>query len=52
MRGRLDEFVIYNKNLSLSEIKQNYVAGLDSLLAQGGISKNDYSQRIKQLAGK
>lgn len=52
MRGRLDEMIIYNKNLSLSEIRQNYIAGLDSLLAQGGISKEDYNERIKNLARK
>ena len=47
MKGRLDEMIIYNKNLSLSEIRQNYVAGLDSLLAQGGISKQEYNERLK-----
>jgi len=50
MKGRLDELIIYDKNLSLSEIKQNYIAGLDSLLAQGGISKEEYNQRINKLA--
>lgn len=52
MKGRLDEMIIYNKNLSLSEIRQNYVAGLDSLLAQGGICKEEYNERLKNLAGK
>lgn len=52
MRGRLDEMTIYNKDLSLSEIKQNYVAGLDSLLAQGGLSKQEYNERIMNLAEK
>jgi len=52
MKGRLDEMIIYNKNLSISEIRQNYIAGLDSLLAQGGISKEEYSQRLQELAKK
>jgi len=52
MKGRLDEMIIYNKNLSLSEVRQNYIAGLDSLLAQGGISKEEYSQRLQELAKK
>ena len=52
MRGRLDEMVIYDKNLSVSEIKQNYIAGLDSLLAQGGISEEEYAQNIEALAKK
>jgi type II secretory pathway pseudopilin PulG len=49
-KGRLDEMIIHDKNLSVSEIRQNYIAGLDSLLAQGGISKEEYNERIKQLA--
>ena len=52
MAGRLDEMVIYDKNLSVSEIKQNYIAGLDSLLAQGGISEEEYAQNIEALAKK
>jgi len=52
MAGRLDEMVIYDKNLSVSEIKQNYIAGLDSLLAQGGISQEEYAQNIETLAKK
>ncbi len=50
MKGRLDELIIYNKNLSLSEIRQNYIAGLDSLLAKGGISREEYNERINELA--
>ncbi|MDD3085232.1 MAG: prepilin-type N-terminal cleavage/methylation domain-containing protein [Candidatus ainarchaeum sp.] len=52
MKGRLDEMVIYDKNLSLSEVKENYIAGLNSLLAQGGISNEEYAQRIELLAKK
>ena len=52
MKGRLDEMIIYNKNLSTSEIKQNYLAGLNSLLAKGGIDEEEYNQRIEKLAEK
>jgi len=48
--GSLDEIRIYNAALSSSQIKQNYVAGLDSLLSNGNISKEDYDQRINALA--
>ena len=49
-KGSIDDVRIYNAALSLSEIKQNYIAGLDSLLSQQSISKEDYNQRISELA--
>jgi len=49
--GFLDDIRIYNGTLSSSEIKQNYIAGLDSLLSKGSISKADYNQIINKLAG-
>jgi len=49
-KGRLDEVRLYNINLSQSQIKQNYIAGLDSLLSNGNILKEDYNQRINALA--
>jgi prepilin-type N-terminal cleavage/methylation domain-containing protein len=48
--GNIDEVRLYNRALSLSEIKQKYIAGLDSLLAKKSISKEDYNQRISELA--
>jgi len=48
--GSLDDLRIYNAALSLSQIKQNYISGLDSLLSQKSISKEDYNQRINELA--
>jgi len=50
MVGRLDEMIIYDKDLTVSEIKQTYLAGLDSLLAQGGLTEDEYNQRIGLLA--
>ena len=48
--GFLDEAKVYNATLTSFKIKQNYIAGLDSLLSQGSISKKDYNQRINELA--
>jgi len=48
--GAIDDVRIYDAALSSSQIKQNYIAGLDSLLSNGNISKEDYNQRINELA--
>jgi len=48
--GRVDEGRIYNAALSSSQVKQNYIAGLNSMLANGNISKEDYNERINVLA--
>ena len=48
--GHMDEIKVYNAALSSSQIKQNYIAGLDSLLLKGSISKEDYNQRINEIA--
>jgi len=51
LNGSIDEVRIYNNfSPSISQIKQNYIAGLDSLLSQKNISKEDYNQRINELA--
>ena len=49
-KGFLDDVRIYNAALSTSQIKQEYVAGLNSLLANNNISKEEYDQRINALA--
>jgi len=48
--GLIDDTRIYNTALSSSQIKQNYIAGLDSLFHSGNISKEEYNQRISELA--
>jgi len=48
--GFIDDVRIYSAAISSAEIKQNYIAGLDSLLSNGNISKEDYNQRINALA--
>jgi len=50
MDGLIDDVRIYNTALSSSQIKQNYVAGLNSMLANGNISKEEYNERINNLA--
>ncbi|MFA7170221.1 MAG: LamG-like jellyroll fold domain-containing protein [Candidatus Paceibacterota bacterium] len=48
--GLVDEFRIYNAALPLSQIKQNYITGLNSMLKGESISKEEYDQRINALA--
>ncbi|MFA6377424.1 MAG: LamG-like jellyroll fold domain-containing protein [Acholeplasmataceae bacterium] len=47
--GFIDDVRIYNAALTSSQIKQNYIAELDSLLSKENISKKDYDQRINKL---
>jgi len=49
-KGSIDDVRIYDAALSTSQIKQQYVAGLDSLLANGSIAKEEYNERINSLA--
>jgi len=46
----IDYLQFYNAALSSSQIKQNYIAGLNSMLANGNISKQEYNERINALA--
>ena len=48
--GRIDDVRIYNTFLSSSQIKQNYIAGLYSLLSKGSISKEEYYERMFNLS--
>jgi len=48
--GSLDDIKLYSLALSSSQIKQNYIAGLNSMLANENISKEDYNERINTLA--
>lgn len=49
-KGSIDDIRLYDKKLSLAEIRRNYIAGLDSLLANGVISKGEYNEKIEGLA--
>lgn len=48
--GFIDDVHIYNAALTTSQVKQNYVVGLNSLLTTGSISKEEYGERINSLA--
>jgi len=50
--GFIDDIRIYHGALSLTQIKQNYIAGLDSLLSSGSISREEYNNRVSELAEK
>jgi len=47
--GLIDDVRIYNSALTTAQIKQEYIAGLNSLLANNNISKEEYNQRIKEI---
>ena len=44
--GKMDDVRVYDAALSSSQIKQNYIAGLESLLAKGLISEDEFKQRL------
>jgi len=48
--GLLDETRIYKGVLSQSQIEERYVSGVNSLLAKGLISSQEYAQRLKEFA--
>lgn len=47
--GKLDELRIYNAVLSVSQIEERYYSGLNKLLANGGITKEEYQNRTNEL---
>ncbi|MFA7141789.1 MAG: LamG domain-containing protein [Candidatus Paceibacterota bacterium] len=49
-KGLIDEIRIYDNHMSISQIKQNYIAGLDSMLRKGTLSKHEYNERLEALA--
>ena len=49
-KGILDEVKVYKQAITSLQVRQNYIAGLDSMLSKGIISKNEYIQRINDLA--
>lgn len=44
--GQIDEVRVYGAALTISQIRENYLAGLNKLLAKGGITQPEYNQRI------
>ena len=51
-KGLIYNVHIYNAALSSSQIKQNYIAGLNSLLSKGSISKLKYNKNLEALSQK
>jgi prepilin-type N-terminal cleavage/methylation domain-containing protein len=49
-KGRMDEIRLFNSIPTASQIKEQYYVGLNSLLSNGGITKEDYLSRINQSA--
>jgi len=47
--GTIDEFRLYDSYILDSQIQQNYLAGLNNLLATGNISEIEYNKRIDNL---
>jgi prepilin-type N-terminal cleavage/methylation domain-containing protein len=48
--GSIDEVRVYNAALPISQIKEQYYAGLNSLLANGNIDTKEYIERINSIA--
>ncbi|MDD5752779.1 MAG: hypothetical protein PHI45_01685, partial [Candidatus Pacebacteria bacterium] len=45
--GIIDEVALYDRIISISNIKQNYFIGINNLFLKNQISKEEYSERIK-----
>jgi len=48
--GKIDDVRIYDYALSLSKIQNQYIAGINSLLSSGQISKEEYNSKLSSLA--
>lgn len=48
-KGYADDISIYNDGISISQVQEKYLAGLDNLLATKQISQEEYNQRIAVL---
>lgn len=47
--GYIDDIRMYNSALPSSQVIQQYISGLDSLLSKNLISKEEYIERVEQL---
>ena len=47
--GLIDETRLYNSALTARNVRDRYLAGIDQLLNNGQITKEDHQQRIKEL---
>ncbi|MFA5013098.1 MAG: LamG-like jellyroll fold domain-containing protein [Candidatus Paceibacterota bacterium] len=49
LAGKMDEVRIFHAITTLSQIQQNYYAGLNKLFANRGVETSEYQQRIVEL---
>jgi len=49
-QGFMDDVRIYDAALSSSQIKQNYVAGLNSLLEKGAFSEAEFKENVRKMS--
>ena len=47
--GSIDDIRIYNEVATTLQIQEIYLAGLNKLLSNGGIDKNEYDQRLSEF---
>jgi hypothetical protein len=47
--GKIDNVRLYSAAVPVSQIKEQYYAGLNRLLAHGGVSRQEYASRILDL---
>jgi prepilin-type N-terminal cleavage/methylation domain-containing protein len=47
--GLIDDIIVYNTNISMTEVQRQYFSGLNSLLAKGEITNDEYNERISAL---
>jgi prepilin-type N-terminal cleavage/methylation domain-containing protein len=52
LNGLIDDARLYKEAMPTSQIKEQYYAGLNSLLINGGITKEEYLSRINNMANK
>jgi len=50
LSGLVDDIRVFNSVMPASQIKEEYYAGLNKLLASGSITKEDYRERIENVA--
>ena len=48
--GSFDEIRIYNALIPTSQVKEQYYAGLNKMLANGNINNEEYKQRIEEIS--
>jgi prepilin-type N-terminal cleavage/methylation domain-containing protein len=49
-KGKIDELLFFDAVMSTSQIKEQYYAGLNKMLANGNINNEEYKQRIEEIS--